>query len=345
MPSRNLTFLQEIRDAIHGVDRMVVVIGPKAVTSDYVRAEWQHALVEDKVVVPILRHGSHELLPAELRNLHCPNYTASRAMGEALAELIRILHDPIQPLGPLYGEAPMPPPHFHPRPDDMTRLADSLLIHLREPVTAPDAERVLILHGMGGVGKSVLAAAFARATTTRLAFADGVFWISVSEGADPLRLVRRLGESLDDELRHYPNLPTGITRLREKLSGKRCLIVLDNVWHVEHIEPILEALSSNGRILAATRAAGLVTAVGGREQRLEVLSEEAALRLLADWTGQTVDVLPAEARAVARECGFLPFALALNSAMVRDGNLWSDLLAALRRAELEYAEKRFINYR
>jgi MTH538 TIR-like domain (DUF1863) len=36
-----LTFLQKIRDAIHGADRMIVVIGPKAVTSDYVRAEWQ----------------------------------------------------------------------------------------------------------------------------------------------------------------------------------------------------------------------------------------------------------------------------------------------------------------
>ena len=33
MPSRALTFLQEIRDAIHGADRMVVVIGPNAAFS------------------------------------------------------------------------------------------------------------------------------------------------------------------------------------------------------------------------------------------------------------------------------------------------------------------------
>ncbi len=344
MPSRALTFLQEIRDAIHGADRMVVVIGPKAVTSDYVRAEWQHALVEDKVVAPILRLGSHDLMPAELRDLHCPDFRASRAKDEAMAELTRILRDPIPSLGRLYGEAPMPPPHFHPRPDDMTRLAGSLLIHLHEPVTVRDAERALILHGMGGAGKSVMAGAFARATTTRRAFPDGVFWISVSEDADPLWPVRSLGEFLNDELRHYQNLTAGATRMREKLSGKQCLIVLDNVQRVEQIEPLLEALGPNGRILCATRYAELVTAVGARTQRLEVLSEEAALRLLADWTGQTVDVLPAEAREVAQECGFLPFALALNGAMVRDGNLWSDLLAALRRAELEYAEKRFINY-
>jgi hypothetical protein len=201
-----------------------------------------------------------------------------------------------------------------------------------------DAERVLILHGMGGAGKSVLASAFARATTTRRAFPDGVFWISASEGADPLWLVGRLGEFLGDELRHYSDLTTCVTRLREKLSGKQCLIVLDNLWHVEQIEPLLKAIGPDARILATTRDAGLVTAVGARAQRLEVLSEEAALCLLADWTGQKVDVLPAEAREVARECGFLPFALALNGAMVRDGHTWSDLLAALRMAELEYAD-------
>jgi len=42
MPGRALTFLQEIRDAITARDRFVLVVGPKAVTSDYVRAEWRY---------------------------------------------------------------------------------------------------------------------------------------------------------------------------------------------------------------------------------------------------------------------------------------------------------------
>ena len=45
MPSRALTFLQEIREAIDESDRLIVVIGPGAIASDYVRAEWQYALV------------------------------------------------------------------------------------------------------------------------------------------------------------------------------------------------------------------------------------------------------------------------------------------------------------
>ena len=95
MPSRALTFLQEIRDAIHACDRMLVVIGPLAVTSDYVRAEWQYALVASKVVTPILRLGQYDLLPAELKNLHCPEFRGQRAYPDALAELLRILDDPI----------------------------------------------------------------------------------------------------------------------------------------------------------------------------------------------------------------------------------------------------------
>ena len=49
MPSRGLTFLQEIRDAIESSDRLLAVIGPRAVQSDYVTSEWQHALLPHTV--------------------------------------------------------------------------------------------------------------------------------------------------------------------------------------------------------------------------------------------------------------------------------------------------------
>ena len=66
MASRGRTFLQEIRDAIEGVDRVVAVVGPAAISSRYVRYEWDHALLFAKGIVPILRLGTYELLPEEL---------------------------------------------------------------------------------------------------------------------------------------------------------------------------------------------------------------------------------------------------------------------------------------
>ncbi len=44
LDSRGLTFLQEIRDAIEGADRLIAVIGQNAVKSEYVKVEWEHAL-------------------------------------------------------------------------------------------------------------------------------------------------------------------------------------------------------------------------------------------------------------------------------------------------------------
>jgi len=44
MPSRQLTFYQEIRDAIAARDRLVLVVGAKAVASAYVEQEWRSAL-------------------------------------------------------------------------------------------------------------------------------------------------------------------------------------------------------------------------------------------------------------------------------------------------------------
>src|SRR3984957_9501686 len=82
MPSRNLTFHQEIRDAVATRDRLVLVVGPKAAESLYVRQEWQFAYFSEihgafeveKVVTPILRQGDYFHVPDELKPLHCEDF-------------------------------------------------------------------------------------------------------------------------------------------------------------------------------------------------------------------------------------------------------------------------------
>ena len=85
MPSRNLTFHQEIRDAIAARDRLVLVVGPKAGVSDYVRQEWQFAWREaDKVVTPILRLGDYPLVPDELKLIHAWALASTRPQAPGL---------------------------------------------------------------------------------------------------------------------------------------------------------------------------------------------------------------------------------------------------------------------
>src|SRR5512138_571898 len=63
LPSRALSFLQEIRDAVTASDKLVLIVGEKGMASDYVRAEWEYALSICKTVVPILRSKDYSIMP------------------------------------------------------------------------------------------------------------------------------------------------------------------------------------------------------------------------------------------------------------------------------------------
>ncbi len=343
MPSRALTFLKEIREAVRASDRVVVVIGPKCVTSDYCRAEWQAGLAESKVVNPLMRIGERRLLPPELGQLHCPDFREDARFDDAFREMVRVLLEPIPPLGALLGGVPDVPPHFQPRPDDLTRLAVQVLIDEKKPVVLTGPQRATVLHGMGGTGKSVLAATFARSTSTRRSFGDGVFWLTAGDSV-PLAITAELGRLLGDPAQHHLELTTSKSRLAEVLEERSALVVLDNAWRVEQIEPLIDAMGPSCRLLITSRLGELATATGAHAIELGILSPEAALQHLADWTGVGPDALPAAAKDVAKECGYLPFALALNGAMHQMGVAWPDLLDALRNAEIDYAEQRFKGY-
>ena len=103
MPSRGLTFHQEIQDAVAASERLLLVVGPKAALPDYVRQQWQFALQADKAVTPILRQGEgdYPLVPAELNLLHCEDFRDDTQYAFLLENLVRQLREPIPPLGML----------------------------------------------------------------------------------------------------------------------------------------------------------------------------------------------------------------------------------------------------
>jgi WD40 repeat protein len=344
MPSRALTFLQEIRDAVEKADRLLAVIGPAAVRSDYVLSEWRHALLFAKGVVPLLRLGDFDLLPEGLAGLHCVDCRPSRPRDQALAELMRLLKEPIPPLGTLLTLVPSLPPHFQPRRADLERLSELVLADVQRPTVITSPRQVSALQGMGGIGKSVLAAAFARATTTRRACTDGVIWIAIGPQPDLVRLMSLVGTVWGEAPHHFASLETAQARLPRVLEGKVCLLVLDDVWQLGHATPFVNALGPRCRLLITTRDAGLGRALGAQEHWLGLLSPEAARQLLADWLSVPAEALPQYAAQVARRCGYLPLALALCGALARDGVPWRDLLEALEEADLAFLKKELKDY-
>src|SRR5260370_11799471 len=116
MPSRGLTFHQEIQDAVAARERLLLVVGPKAAESEYVRQEWQFALQADKAVTPILWQGDYPLVPDELKLLHSEDFRDDAQYAFHMENLVRQLREPVPPLGKLIA-APSLPAHYLPPPD------------------------------------------------------------------------------------------------------------------------------------------------------------------------------------------------------------------------------------
>jgi WD40 repeat protein len=346
MPSRQLTFHQEIRDAVTACDRLILIIGPNAITSDYVTQEWRFAYFEAvKCVNPIVRLDGaaaarkkidgYSLIPGDLRLIHAEDFRDDSQFDAHLVNLIRQLNDPLTPAGKLVA-VPELPPHYLDQPARLAALRDILLADLQKPVVVSGARARVGLQGMGGIGKSVLASALAHRPEVRRAFPDGVFWVTLGQEPNVADLQHTLAHRLGDD-GFFAGVDAGKEKLRELLSRRSALLVLDDVWQRGHAEAF-NVLGPCGRLMLTTRDAGLVTALATKENHYQVQlpTEAEAAALLAKTAGVKVHALTVEAREVVGECGRLPLGLALCGGMVHGGRTWQDVLVALREHDLEY---------
>jgi WD40 repeat protein len=343
MPNRDLTFLQEIRDAVEASDRLIAVVGPQALRSAYVLAEWEHARVFAKDVVAVPRLAGYEQVPAGLAKYYGPDFQRDDQYPRALDQLDRLLREPTVPLGALRTAVPALPAYFLLRVEELEALHQLVLADIERPLALPPARRITSVVGMAGAGKSVIAAAFARAVATRRAFTkDGVVWLAVGREPAAAQLARLLGAAFDVDLGDEPAVAYG--RLPRVLADRSVLLVLDDVWEIAHVERIVNAMGEGCRLLVTTRDGAVASGLGPNRLPVGTLADEAALRLLSAYGGVEDTALPDEAREVAGECGNLPFALALCGSMARDGIAWADMRDALRAADLGYVEAALPNY-
>jgi hypothetical protein len=354
MPSRQLTFHQEIRDAIAARDRLLLVVGPGVLTSDYVTQEWRFAYFEaGKCVNPIVRlndrnsdgatHISpgidgYELIPEDLKLLHAEDFRDDADYDAHLANLIRQLSEAIPPVGKLVA-VPELPASFLAQPDRIKALRDLLLVDLQKPVVVSGAAARVGLQGMGGIGKTVLASALAHRPEVRRAFPDGIFWITLGQKPQLAEQQRWLARELGDEAL-FPDERSGKECLRNLLTGRKALLVLDDVWQREDAEAF-NVIGAMGRILLTTRDAGLVTELASKEThyRVELPTEAEAEGIFSAAARPKPEEPPIgitheEVRQIVAQCGRLPLALALCGGMVQKRVTPQAVLEALRRHAL-----------
>lgn len=236
---------------------------------------------------------------------------------------------------------PRPPLNYLPRPDQLEPLVEQLLSARSEAVG------VVGVQGMGGIGKSVLSAAACGDPRIQEAFPDGIYWLTLGQTPDLVAVQRQLAHDLGMPLTEIQLLDAALGRseLENRFDGKAALLVVDDVWYIEHAEQLC-VMRPPGRVLITTRDQGMLQGLGAAVHRVDLLSLDESLDLLAKWAGQSRESLPLEAAEVARECGRLPLALAMVGAMVqRRQTAWSDALTRLRQHDLLKLRTQFVGYK
>jgi hypothetical protein len=334
MSSRGLSFHQEILARIASVDRFVLVVGPKVRNSEYVEQEWKSAIEHHKVVTPILRLGDVSHVPDKLRLFHHEDFREDAQFDFHLDNLVRQLSEAPPTLGKLIA-VPSLPPHYLERSERLESLRNALRADLDRAVVISGTAARIGMHGMGGIGKSLLAASVAHDRKIREAFPDGIYWIplGLKPNLEELQLKLYLDQGGDGG---FPTAEEGKRKLKELLFNKWVLLILDDAWDSKHVDAF-DVLGPHCRAMITTRNAGLLADHVGVHHRVELLSDNEALRILAKSAGDKAEQLSEEAsKQLIAECGRLPLAVALCGGMILNNISWKKVLGALREHDLEH---------
>jgi tetratricopeptide (TPR) repeat protein len=235
-------------------------------------------------------------------NFQGGNVTAADTQGDVVGR-DKIIH--------VYNAPPSEPNRKHQLPSappDFTgreRELNELLTKLGQGVTISG------MHGLGGVGKTVLALKLAERVKDR--FPDSQIYLDLQgAGANPLTPAT----AMEHVIRAYhptAKLPESLSELsalyRSTLHGQRALMLMDNARDREQVEPLIPPAGC--ALLVTSRRH--FTLPGMFDQNLDALPRADAIKLLlniAERIGERAD-------EIARLCGDLPLALRIAASALK----------------------------
>ena len=220
----------------------------------------------------------------------------------------------IEELGapPVHFNIPLGNPHFVGRGPELAELKALFEADSASPI-------VTSIHGMGGVGKSQLAARYVHEALDDYRL---IAWIRVDDGGLPdlAQLAETLGEPVAGRL-VSERAAMAVRRLAA--TQARWLLVLDNVSALDQVPSCLPT-SGRGHVLITTRLTDVAEV--GTVIRGQVFDPGTAVSYLLTRSRRPQDDAASE---VARALGYLPLALSHAGAYCASGTSFSEYLQML----------------
>ena len=306
-------WFKEMDKALMGARRVIGVLSPAYLESDYATAEWQAVLRDDPegtqrrfVPVMVVRCRPRGMAGAPTRI-----DLVGVDEGEARRRLFAGLGLPVPERDPSKAGAHRPVPFPGGLPTTGWRVPhhinrnfvdrDGLVDELHRLLSADQAVHCAVV-GMGGVGKTQVAASYALRYGNQY---DGVWWVSAADMSSVRRDYAALAAQLGVEERRSddPDDLIAAVQTRIERDGKRWLLIFDDSFDSATSLDLIP--KENVKVIVTSRN-GLWWEQGPPVLEVDVFSEEVAVSFLLKRSGKKDATA---ARQLSNELGRLPLAL------------------------------------
>ncbi|MBA0822795.1 hypothetical protein Goarm_019575, partial [Gossypium armourianum] len=202
--------------------------------------------------------------------------------------------------------------HVYGREKEMAEILELLLCNNGNG----NGASLIHIFGDGGIGKTALVRFLYCSDDVKKAFHHR-FWIHVSKDFDVTLVTKTILQSISDVRCIVPSLDNLQALLKDKLFGRRILLVLDNVRHENYddLALLLKPFSVGTKVILTTRSCSVVSSVvsSAKAYLLQKLSHKDCLSVFTHHALKASDFsehqeLEAFGENIVKKCNGLPLA-------------------------------------
>ena len=313
----------------------------------------QEPSTKSSPLIPIMIADCYDLMEPYLSMLYVYEMRTPREQARNLPRLLAQIQgkDEYVSEDEAPAKEPWSPRYYHPpagvvpdwfveRPYETERLLRALGLAdgaQAEAATSTTVALTTAVQGMGGVGKTVLAAHILRHPRVRERWPGGQLWSVLGpealeeESADGV--LTEWAQALGLDLKGQPTVEAKARAICGRLQGSKVLLVLDDVWSAAPLR-VLRACAPEGcGFLYTTRLDDIARALDKDPVQVDLLKPEQALDLLGRraGAGAMARISQAEAAELCQRLGYLPLAIDIAAANLAAGLAVQEYLTALRQ--------------